>query len=130
MPGAFTFSKQERLKSRKQTDLLFQLGRRFMSGSIRVHYRMPEEEKTGLKVGVSTSSRLFKRAVDRNRIKRQLREAFRLQKNELNNLLEKQSMHLDVFFIYTGRAVPQYSTLFEEMGKALTKLIGQVTIKK
>jgi ribonuclease P protein component len=57
----------------------------------RISYKflpLPADEKTVLQVGVSVSKRNFKRAVDRNRIKRLLRETYRLQKRELIEVLK------------------------------------------
>jgi ribonuclease P protein component len=75
-----------------------------------------------LQAGFTVSSRNFKKAVDRNRIKRLMRECYRLQKNELKNSLEKNNKMLAVFFIYRGNEMPAYSDIFDKMGDALRRL--------
>lgn len=73
-----TFSKTERLKSKKNIGLLFQQGQWRTCGSLRVISLKVAEASP--QVGVSVSKRYFKKATDRNRIKRLLREAYRLNK--------------------------------------------------
>lgn len=79
-----------------------------------------------LQTGFTASSRNFKKAVDRNRIKRLAREAYRLQKNDLQNQLIQQQKSLAVFIIYTGNQLPEYKLVFEKMGSALKRLIKMV----
>lgn len=114
-----TFGKAERLKSRKSIDALFKEGQRFNMGSIRVFYRPVAQ--SGIRVGVGVSARQFKLAVERNRVKRLLRESYRLQKQILAPVVE-HCKGLDVFFIYTAPAMPVYSALAPQMEKILTKL--------
>lgn len=75
-----------------------------------------------MQAGFTVSSRNFKKAVDRNRIKRLMRECYRLQKIELKNSLEKNNKMLAVFFIYRGNEMPEYSDIFDKMGGALRRL--------
>jgi ribonuclease P protein component len=76
-----------------------------------------------LQVGLTVSSRNFKKAVDRNRIKRLMREAWRLQKNELqlSPLLANQS--LKVFLIFTGKELPEYAMVYQKVTAVITRLI-------
>lgn len=76
-----------------------------------------------LSAGVGASSKNFKKAVDRNRIKRLTRESYRLQKNELQNLLKERNQQLAIFFIYTSKDLPEYKMVFEKMGLILQRLI-------
>ena len=79
-----------------------------------------------LQAGFGASSRHFKKAVDRNRIKRLGREAYRLQKGPLLQRLTEKGLSLAVFFIYTGRELPVYATVTEKIGVALQKLIKEI----
>ena len=83
-----------------------------------------------LKVGVSVSKRNFKKATDRNRIKRQLREAYRTQKHALAQVLHQQGMAMEVFFIYTHKALPQFAALQATMDACLARLQKTVETQK
>lgn len=119
----FTLGKTERLKSRKLIERLFKEGKSINIFPFRVLYLFPEENIRCLQAGFSASSRNFKKATDRNRIRRLTKEAYRLQKNDLSAILEKNSKHLIVFFIYTGKELPDYKTTEEKMALVLQKLI-------
>lgn len=75
--------------------------------------------------GVGVSSRNFKKAVDRNRIKRLLREVYRTQKHDLINAVTLQISELNVFFLYVGKELPEYIDLKISMEKTLEKLIAR-----
>ena len=89
---------------------------------MRIIYVQTENRKFSLQAGFTVSSRNFKKAVDRNRIKRLTRETYRLQKNQLQNQLQENHKSLAVFFIYTGKELPEYLELFEKVKIALEKL--------
>jgi ribonuclease P protein component len=119
-----SFGKQEKLKSRKLIEQLFAEGRSISAHPLRLVYIMPAVEMdVRVKAGVSVSSRNFKKAVDRNRIKRLLREAYRLNKAALMEHAEKNSQQLSLFFIYTDKLLPEFSTINQKMQVILNKLI-------
>ena len=81
-PQGNIFPKSERLCSRKAIEALFAGGNRaFSAFPLRVVYKVTDEPRT--QVLISVSKRHFKHAVDRNRAKRQIREAWRLNRNIL-----------------------------------------------
>ena len=126
----YTLNKKERLKSRKQIDFLFKKGQRFAVPPFRVFYVIKKEEPaegdSRLQFGIGASSRSFRKAVDRNRIKRLGREAWRLQKPVLQELLAKQNKQLDVFLIYTGKELPAHKEMFDATGEVIRKLSGRI----
>ncbi|HEX8356772.1 MAG TPA: ribonuclease P protein component, partial [Segetibacter sp.] len=65
-----TFSKNERLKSRKLISHLFSEGKSFSAYPLKVLYDMSSESSFAFQAGVTVSSRSFKKAVERNRVKR------------------------------------------------------------
>ncbi|MBK7561121.1 MAG: ribonuclease P protein component [Chitinophagaceae bacterium] len=122
MAKQFTLGKEERLKSRKQTEQLFSVGKKFTLAPFRVYYLQNSAENFLFKVGAGVSTKSFKKATDRNRIKRLIRETYRLQKSVLPERLKDQKMHLNFFIIYTGKELPDYKVVYDKMGKLLDKL--------
>lgn len=112
----------EKLKSRKLIQQLFKEGKSFSHFPFRVIYIQPENNHSHLQSAFSVSSKNFKKAVDRNRIKRLMREAYRLQKFSLQNELEESGKYLAVFIIYTGNEIPVYNAISEKMAAALNRL--------
>jgi ribonuclease P protein component len=123
MKGQFTLKKNQRIKSRKVLDEIFQQGKSFAVFPFRIIY-LPST--TELKFGVGVSTRNFKHAVDRNRVKRLTREAYRVQKNELEFFLTKENRGLNIFFVYTAKEISPYAQVFEAIQKTIKKLLKQV----
>ena len=123
MTPSNTLGKNERLKSRKQIGLLFEKGRKFRSGGLRVHYLQYEEDTTGreLLVGVTVSTKNFPLAHHRNRVKRMLRESWRLHKNELKEKMEGRGQLL-VFLVYSSPEMPAYAQVVAEVKVVIKKL--------
>ena len=85
-------------------------------------------ELPSLLFGTGVSAKNFKRAVDRNRIKRLTREAYRLQKSELRQKIGANNIQMNLFFIYIGKELPLYDEVYKKTGtilKKLDKLIDQ-----
>ena len=118
----FTFSKKEKLKSKKHIDLLFTEGRSISAYPLRLVY-MPIEftESIPIKTGVSVSKRYFKNAVDRNRLKRLMREAYRLNKHQFFNKISTQYAFM---ILYIGKEGTDFATIENSMQKLYTKFIS------
>ena len=127
MSKQFTLGREERLKSRKQIGQLFDKGKSFVVSPFRVYYVMNSESSmNGLRFGVGVSSKNFKKAVDRNRIKRLVREAWRLQKNELKEKLKANNKQLNAFLIFTGKELPDFTLVRNKVAIALKKLADKI----
>ena len=122
MTKKLTLHKNERLKSRKLIEQLFSEGKKFGIAPFRVFYLHTAAEKLYLQCGVGVSSKNFKKSVDRNRIKRLMREAYRLQKSLLADCIKEKNYSLHLFVIYTGKELPLYADVHDKMKKVLDKL--------
>ncbi len=120
----FGFGKTEKLKSRKAIDGLFAGGRSLAVFPVRVKYQfMPlVAGARPVQAGVSVSRKAFKHAVDRNRIKRQLREAYRLQKATLLTTLGERNLQAHLFLMYTDKSKAPSDVIFEAVTKCLHQL--------
>jgi ribonuclease P protein component len=123
----FGFGRKEKLKSRKQIEELFLNGKSFSVFPLRVTYQFLSSEESVVQVGVTAGKKYFKKAVDRNRIKRLIREAYRLQKNDLRNVLNKNHQNCFLFFFYTDKTIASFSIIKEAMNKCLKRLEKLVT---
>ena len=127
----YTLGKAERLKSRNAIEAVFKNGKSFSIFPFRIVHiiSIPKRNIAGSQVqaGFSVSTRYFKKAVDRNRIKRLMRESWRLQKNPLDeqfrNQAEGTNLQFHIFIIYTGNELPVYQQVFEKTGIIIKRLI-------
>lgn len=123
----FTYNKQEKLKSKKLIKQLFEEGEKTSVFPIMLLYLQVEHESNYIiQAGVTVSKRNFNKAVDRNRIKRLLRETYRLNKPFLYEKLEKKYIFM---FIYLGKKELKYQLLNEKM-KTILELFQNKNTKK
>lgn len=129
MEKKFTLSAAERLKSRKMLDQVFKTGKRINQFPLRASFLVDEEtSKSFLQYGCSAPVRNFKKAVDRNRVKRLLKEAFRLQKHILLDELAQKDKRLVIFVIYSAPGLPKFITIKTVMGELLLKLKDEIQL--
>jgi ribonuclease P protein component len=121
---SYKLGKSDRIKSRKLVEQLFREGTVIQVPPFRASYLQVEQQ--GLQFGVAVGTRHFKRAVQRNRIRRQIREAYRLQKQQLQQALQQQQKGLALFVVYTGKELPEYSLIADKMNRLLQKLTQTV----
>lgn len=87
------------------------------------------EKESVLQFGAGASKRNFKRAVDRNRIKRLLREAYRTQKLPLQAQLKDSGKgYLKLFILYTGKELPDYQLIRDKVGVVLGRLEKELNV--
>lgn len=119
-----TLRKAERLSSKILIGKMFEGGvsKSFSIFPIRVVYMLVGKGDAPVAVMISVSKRRFKRAVKRNRVKRQIREAYRKNKELLVDELQRQEKHLAVAFIYLSDELVTTAELEEKMKTALSRL--------
>lgn len=130
-----TFPKSEKLCSSKAIDKLFAKGESFISYPIRVVYLHEDVDSLngeGVSVLISVSKRKFKRAVKRNRVKRLIREAYRINSSVLKGLAIQKEVRLIIAFLYLKDELPSYQEIEKLILKAINilsqKLEGEKTV--
>lgn len=115
---ARTFGKAERLHSKKLIQELFSKGSSFYLHPFKILIiPNPVSEKGGHQILVSVSKRNFKKAIDRNTIKRRIKEAYRLQKGDLN-----VSAPLLVAFLYMAKETLPSGSIHPAVKQVLKKI--------
>ena len=131
-----TFNKSQHLCGETTISQLFREGKAFLVFPLRVVYRvMPRDVGTyascvrdnrpSVRVLTSVPKKQFKHAVDRNRFKRLIRESYRLQQHELNEVLDANGLVMDVAFTAVHNQIPKFDYLKSRMGKILQVLKEQ-----
>ncbi len=106
---------------------LFAKGKSFLVFPVKVFYMEIADETDGpIKVGVGASSKVFKKAVHRNRVKRLLREAYRLNKIPLHEFAQANNKQVAVFMLYIDKTLPQMPQLTAKMPLVIDKLINSI----
>lgn len=124
----YTFKKGERLKSKKLIESLFCEGKRLKSASLQMVFLQIEHDSDNLyQAGFSVTKKRFKRAVDRNRIKRLMRESYRLQKHQLVvHNSENYTKKYVFMFIYIADNIHSYQTIEQSMIELLEKFKNSI----
>jgi ribonuclease P protein component len=122
---SFTYNKTEKLKSRKQLDIVFKNGKSFLVFPLKVFVVFEDVSQENLiQCGVGVSKKNFPKAVDRNRIKRILRENYRLNKGVLHSAITTKK--LSFFVLYIDKIMLDKSNLLEDKMK---KVIEKICLK-
>ena len=123
----YSFKKEERLCNKKLIDGLFHNGSSFLCYPLKISWvAVPANIAIPVQVVFSVGKKRYKRAVERNHIKRRIREAYRLQKQQLlyNQLVAAQrSVVVSIGFI--GKEITDYSLIEKKMTKALQQVCSQ-----
>ena len=117
----YTFTKDERLSSKKDIQELFKNGSSFYLYPFKV-ITLPNPEANQHQVLFSVPKRIFKRAVDRNLLKRRMREAYRLYKH----LLPTKPQVLNIAYIYTSKDLLDYASIAKPVEKSLIRIQNYV----
>jgi ribonuclease P protein component len=122
-----SFPKTERIKSRIVLEKVYNEGEMLKAYPFRLKYLKSESDGIGkTQIVVSVPKRLVKRASKRNRIRRQIKEIYRLNKSDLLSLLESKPFGLAVFLIFTGKETDTFEFLEEKLKKLLVELKNKI----
>ena len=104
-----TFSKDERLRSKKVIEKIIAEGKSINQNPFRLNWVVTElTTKFPAQLAIAVPKRFFKRAVDRNRIKRLVREVYRKNKSGMYALLQSKKLQCALLLVYSGRTIPEY----------------------
>jgi ribonuclease P protein component len=125
----YTFKKEERLCNKRLIDELFHKGSSFLCYPFKVSW-LPTDEplKYPVQILFIVSKKRFKRAVDRNLIKRRMREAYRLHKQQqLYEALNSSEKKIVLSLGYIGKEISAFEFTEKKMLKLLSQLSAEIT---
>ena len=119
-----TFSKAERLCSSVLIENLFKSGISYHLSPFKFVWLEASENNVPVKTVIRVPKRLFKKAVDRNRLKRMIREAYRKNKNSLYDSLLEKKIHLMI--VFTAKSIIEYKDIEEKIIEGLQRLVKEI----
>ena len=119
----YSFSKRERIYLNREVNALRSLQKGFISYPLRVVYLSVPRQDVGAKVLITVAKKRVRHAHDRNRIKRYIRESYRLAKYTLVDALADQPTTLLVHFMYIGAGDISHAAIQHAVNSALEKIV-------
>jgi len=124
----FSFKKSERLTGSKSISSLFQDGTSISSYPVRILFNTEGKGSKPASLAISVPKRLYKRAVDRNLLKRRIREAYRLNKPQFFARLQAMQIKANVVIQYQQKEILDYQTIEAGVIKALEKMVSKLEV--
>ena len=122
------FRKSERLCSKKLIEELFRSGKSFYSYPFRLVWTPVNKPMQNIaQVAITAQKRHFKKAVDRNLIKRRIREAYRKNKHELYLKLKESDLQIAFMLIYTASDIYTYKEIEDKIIVVLSRLKEEIS---
>ncbi|MBL0341408.1 MAG: ribonuclease P protein component [Bacteroidetes bacterium] len=120
--GLNRFPKSSRLHLRKEISEIFNTGKSIQASPLKAVYKILNDPGEPVQVGVAVPKRNVKLAVNRNRIKRQIKEAYRLNSQQTVDYFQKKGKRVQVMVLYSGKVSPQYAVIESKIILILQRL--------
>ena len=118
----YSFNKEERLSGKKNISRLFSGGKYFFGENFKIIIDFSEENNSGIKIGISIPKRKIPKAVDRNLLKRRIREIVRLQKNQFLSSTEISKKNINIFIVFRSSKILKSSILEKDIYSIFKKI--------
>jgi ribonuclease P protein component len=121
-----SFKKCDRLKSSLEIDALYRKNKYVVSYPLKCYYSFSEknESESTVRAAFTVPKKTFKHAVDRNILKRRMREAYRLNYKKIFEIfLNQKDQQLKLFIIYVGKEILEYEVIAKNMQTVLKKVL-------
>lgn len=124
-----SLGKNERIKSRKVFDQLFLQGKSVRQDFITLKYFIIEEPigEKGIQAGFAVPKKFFKLAVTRNKIKRRLKESYRVKKHPLETWAQEQQKGVYLLFMVYGKTTPTFREVDDKITLIISRLLKRLT---
>jgi ribonuclease P protein component len=124
---SYAFPKAEKLCRKKLIETLYGSGKAIKTPAVILVYMITDlPEPVPSQALFTVSRRNFKKAHDRNRIKRLMREGYRLNKSVHNHTLSERGKQAALMFIFTGRTEPSHDYVFQKISELLRRFTAEI----
>lgn len=125
----FSFNKKERLKSMKAISYLFNEGKSVYSYPVKLFYSSHSLESGTsypVRCGVSVAKKKYKKAVERNLLKRRMREAYRQNKKDIVEIARAEGIIIHFFFLYLSGNSEDYTKIEKGIKNCLVRVVAEI----
>ena len=124
-----SFSKKDRLKSKKAIDNLFKTGRSYFEDPVRIIFNISESENPELKAGIAVPKKKLKKTYQRNLVKRRIKESYRQNNKELKELIYQKGLSCHLMYYYQSSEILLFKDLSPKIMLLLQRLQKHIEAK-